>query len=60
MSPEIIAVRKVSLSGMKRLALEKLPGGPLRDDILSQPDEVSSGEFLTDCRVWLRLARAGG
>ncbi len=51
---------RVKLSNMKRFALEKLPEGPLRDDILSQPDEVSSREYLTDCRVWLRLARAGG
>ncbi|MGD0318106.1 MAG: hypothetical protein ABSB56_00190 [Nitrososphaerales archaeon] len=60
MPPEIVSTGKVSLSGMKRFALEKLPEGPLRDDILSQLDEVSSGEYLTDCRVWLRLARAGG
>ncbi len=51
---------KVRLSDLKRFALEKLPEGPLRDDILSQPDEVSSGEYLTNCRVWLRLARAVG
>lgn len=51
---------RVKLSNMKRFALDKLPEGPLRDDILSQPDEVSSGEYLTNCRVWLRLARAAG
>jgi hypothetical protein len=60
MPPEIVSTGKVSLSSMKRFALEKLPEGPLRDDILSQPDEVSPGEYLTNCRVWLRLARAGG
>jgi hypothetical protein len=58
--PDSIAESKVRLSDLKRFALEKLPEGPLRDDILSQPDEVSSSEYLTDCRVWLRLARAGG
>jgi len=45
---------------MKHFALEKLLEGPLRHDILSQPDEVSSAEYLTNCRVWLRLARASG
>jgi len=47
------------LSSIKRFALEGLPRGPLRDDILSQPDEVSAEEFLASARVWLRLARAG-
>jgi len=50
--------KRVMLSNIKRFALESLPGGPLRDDILSQPDEVSAEEFLTSARVWLRLARA--
>jgi len=59
-SSETVSARNVSLSSMKRFALEKLPEGPLRDDILSQPDEVSPGEYLTNCRVWLRLARAEG
>ncbi len=59
MPSETVSAHKVSLSSMKRFALEKLPEGPLRDDILSQPDEVSAGEYLTNCRVWLRLARAG-
>jgi hypothetical protein len=49
----------VKLSGLKRFTLEGLPRGPLRDDILSQPDEVSAEEFLASARVWLRLARAG-
>jgi hypothetical protein len=60
MPSEIVSARKVSLFGIKRFALEMLPEGPLRDDILSQPDEVFSGEYLTNCGVWLRLARAGG
>jgi hypothetical protein len=60
MPSDLVSARKVSLSRMKGFALEKLAEGPLRDDILSQPDEVSSGEYLTNCRVWLRLARAGG
>lgn len=50
----------VNLSDFKRFALEKLPEGPLRDDILSQPDEVSAEEYLASCRVWLRLARLHG
>jgi hypothetical protein len=48
----------VRLSGLKRLALEELPMGPLRDDILSQPDNLPAEEFLACARVWLRLARA--
>ncbi|MDG6977813.1 MAG: hypothetical protein JRN58_01900 [Nitrososphaerota archaeon] len=52
-----LARQNVNLSGLKRFALEKLPDGPLRDDILSQPDEVSLEEYLANCRVWLRLAR---
>jgi len=49
----------VSLEKMKKFAREGLRRGPLRDDILSQPDEVSAEEFLASARVWLRLARAG-
>ena len=45
---------------LKKFALEKLPEGPLRDDILSQPEEISPGEYLANCRVWLRLARLRG
>ena len=52
--------RKVNLTGLKRFALEKLPEGSLRDDILSQPDELPPEEYLANCRVWLRLVRLGG
>lgn len=48
---------RVRLTDLKRFALEKLPEGPLRDDILSQPEEVAPDDYLADCRVWLRLAR---
>jgi hypothetical protein len=48
---------RVRLTGLKRFALEKLPEGPLRDDILSQPEEVAPDDYLANCRVWLRLAR---
>ena len=48
----------VSMAGLKRFALEDLPTGPLRDDVLSQPDELSTEEFLASARIWLRLARA--
>jgi len=51
--------KNVALKGLKRFALEGLPRGPLRDDILSQPDDVSPEEFLASARVWLRLAHAG-
>jgi hypothetical protein len=44
---------KVNLAGLKRFALENLPEGALRDDILSQPDEVTPEEYLANCRVWL-------
>ena len=50
----------INLAEFKRFALQKLPDGPLRDDILSQPDEVSPEEYLADCRVWMRLARLHG
>ena len=49
--------RRVNLIGLKRFALEKLPEGCLRDDILSQPDELSPEEYLANCRVWLRLVK---
>ena len=49
--------RKVNLTGLKRFALETLPEGSLRDDILSQPDELLPEEYLANCRVWLRLSR---
>ena len=47
----------VNLTGLKRFALENLPTGPLRDDILSQPDEITPAVYLANCRVWQRLAR---
>ena len=49
---------EVSMVGLKRLAQEALPLGPLRDDILSQPDELPPEEFLANSRMWLRLARS--
>ena len=52
-----IVGKTVNLAGLKRFALERLPNGPLRDDILSQPDEVDAMDFLASLRVWLRLAR---
>lgn len=50
--------RKVNTSGIKSFALG-LPPGPLRDDILQQPDELEAEEYLASARVWLRLAHAG-
>ena len=52
------AQKRVGLENIKKFALQSLPRGPLRDDILSQPDELSAEEFLASARVWLRLARA--
>lgn len=60
METRSVAETKVRLTDLKRFALEKLPGGPLRDDILSQPDEISPDDYLADCRVWLRLSRLHG
>jgi len=51
--------KRVMLSNIKKFAIQGLPRSPLRDDILSQPDELSAEEFLASARVWLRLARAG-
>jgi hypothetical protein len=58
MQSNALAGGKVRLSALKRLALEELPMGPLRDDILSQPDELEAELFLASARMWLRLARA--
>ncbi|MDG6914029.1 MAG: hypothetical protein JRN44_01255 [Nitrososphaerota archaeon] len=43
--------RKVNLLGLKRFALEKLPAGLLRDDILSQSDAITPRIFsrIADC-----------
>jgi hypothetical protein len=48
----------VNIAGLKRFALEDLPDSPLRDDILSQPEDLPAEEFLASARMWLRLARA--
>jgi hypothetical protein len=58
MQSDAVSRRDVGISALKRLALEELPRSPLRDDILSQPDQLSPEEFLASARVWLRLARA--
>ena len=50
----------VNLSNLKRFALQKLSDGPLRDDILAQPDEITPEEYVANCRVWLRMLRVGG
>ena len=60
MQPDTSVAGKVRISELKRFALEKLPEGQLRDDILSQPDEISADEYLANCRVWMRLARQHG
>jgi hypothetical protein len=57
MQPEAVAKDKIRLTDLKQFALELLPEGPLRDDILSQPEDVSADEYLANCRVWLRLLR---
>ncbi len=58
MESDVVVRRRVTLSDLKKVAKDEIPRGTLRDDILSQPDEVSPEEFLASARVWLRLARA--
>jgi hypothetical protein len=60
MQSDTVVEGKVRMIELKKFALEKLPEGPLRDDILSQPEEISPGEYLANCRVWMRLARLHG
>jgi len=48
----------LNIAGLKRFAFEELPRGSLRDDILSQPEELAPEDFLASARMWLRLARA--
>ena len=55
-----VSRQNVNLLGLKQFALQKLPDGPLRDDILAQPDEITPEEYLANCRVWLRMLRLGG
>lgn len=52
-----VARHKVDLSDLKQFALQKLPDGPLRDDILAQPDEITPEDYVANCRVWLRMLR---
>jgi hypothetical protein len=58
MESDVVVTRMVRISDLKKIAQDEIPRGPLRDDILSQPDEVSPEDFLASARVWLRLARA--
>ena len=60
MQSDTVVEGKVRMIELKKFALEKLPEGPLRDDILSQPEEISPCDYLANCRVWLRLARLRG
>jgi hypothetical protein len=58
MGSEIVVTRRVRISDLKKIAQDEIPRGPLRDDILSQPEELAPEEFLASARMWLRLARA--
>ena len=60
MEADSVVRKNVNLSELKRFALRKLPDGPLRDDILAQPDEIAPEEYVANCRVWLRMLRLGG
>ena len=58
MESDAVITRRVRISDLKKVAQNEIPRGPLRDDILSQPDELAPEEFLASARMWLRLARA--
>jgi hypothetical protein len=48
--------RSVSIRPLKQFALEKLPlSSAARNEILSEPDNVSSDEYILLLRVCLRL-----
>ena len=55
-----VSRQNVNLLGLKQFTLQKLPDGPLLDDILAQPNEITPEEYLANCRVWLRMLRLGG
>ena len=50
-------VRMSSSQASSNSRLQKLPDGPLRDDILAQPDEITAEDYVANCRVWLRMLR---
>ena len=60
MQSSSVVRQNVNHSNLKRFALQKLPDGPLRDDILAQTDEITAEEYVANCRVWLRMLRLGG
>ena len=53
--------RRVRITSLKEFALDRLSQGlPLRDLLLSEPDELSPNEFLVKCEVWLKLLKRSG
>ena len=55
------AERKVRITPLKEFVLNRLSQGlPLRDLLLSEPDELSPNEFLVKCEVWLKLLKRRG
>ncbi len=47
---------KISIRGIKKLAVEKLPSdSQLRELILQEPDNLDTGEFPVKVGLWLRL-----
>ena len=60
MQADSVVRKGVNLTNLKRFALRTLPDGPLRDDILAQPDEITPEEYVANCRMWLRMLRLGG
>jgi len=52
--------RSVSIETLKAFARDRLPtDSPLRDLLLTEPDELPSSELLVKTSVWLRLLRQG-
>jgi hypothetical protein len=50
-----------SIRKLKAFAQDRLPNGsPLRDLLLTEPDELPSSELLVKTSVWLRLLKIGG
>lgn len=58
---EAISQRVVNIRRLKDFALEKLKSNsPLRDVILSEPDQLTASDFLAKLHIWLRLLKFEG
>ena len=52
---EIKRERTLPTEKLKTFAYDRLPAGPLRDLILTEPDELPLSEFLVKSSVYLKL-----